>query len=101
MSNEEERIWGLNRTSAMSRNPITFNSDLESGRFTYTRRNQTLTGLNFTVWISTNLSDWTEDTGAQQTPGTPDSYGVQTVETVLSPGLLVNPKLFMRIQTSE
>ena len=69
-------------------NPINFNSGLKSGSFTYTRRNRALTGLNYTVWTSPNLSDWTEDTGAQQTPGAPDGNGVQTVEVVLSPGLL-------------
>ena len=101
MSNDHERIWGLDPTSAVSRKPINFNSGLKSGSFSYTRRNRALTGLNYTVWTSPNLNDWTEDTGAQQTPGAPDANGVQTVETVLSPGLLANPSLFIRMRASE
>ena len=100
-SNDHERIWGLDPTSAMSRKPINFNSGLQSGNFSYTRRNKALTGINYTVWTSPNLNDWTEDTGAQQTPGAPDGNGVQTVETVLSPGLLVNPSLFVRMRASD
>jgi hypothetical protein len=101
MSNDQERIWGLNPASALSRNPVGFNSGLRSGIFSYTRRDRALTGLNYTVWTSTNLNDWTEDTGAQQTPGAPDAYGNQTVETMLSPGLLANPSLFVRMRANQ
>ncbi len=101
MSNDHERIWGLDPTVATSRNPIHFNSGLQAGSFNYTRRNRTLTGLNYTVWTSPNLNDWTEDTGAQQTPGAPDANGNQTVETVVSAGLLTNPSLFIRMRASE
>jgi hypothetical protein len=101
MSNEDERIWGLDPTNAMSRNPIISNSDLISGSFSYSRRSQTLTDLNYTVWTSTNLKDWTKDAGAQQLPGVTDSNGVQSVETTLTPELLENPSLFIQMRASE
>ena len=101
MSNDHERIWGLNPTNASSVNPINFNTGLKSGSFTYTRRDRALTGLNYTVWTSPNLKDWTEDLGAAQTPGAPDGNGVQTVNVTLSPGPLANPSLFIRMRASE
>lgn len=101
MSNEHERIWGLDPTSNLSRNPLLSISGLKSGSFSYTRRNRALTGLNYSVWTSTNLKDWTEDTGAEQTPGVSGSNGAETVETVLSPELLQNPNLFLRMRASE
>lgn len=101
MSNGDERIWGLNPITAASSKPVRFSSALTSGTFSYTRRNQALTGLNYSVWTSTNLIDWFEDTTAQQSPGTPNSNGIETVETTLSPELLGNTKLFIQVQASE
>jgi len=101
MSNDLERIWGMNPTVRQYTSPVQFNSGLKSGSFSYTRRDRSRSGINYTVLTSTNLSDWTEDTGAQQTPGAPDANGVQTVETVVSPGLLANPALFIRMGASE
>jgi hypothetical protein len=101
MSNDHERIWGLNPMDATSRNPLHFSSAVKSGSFSYTRRDQTRTGLNYTVWTSTDLEDWDEDTGAQQIPGTTDANGNQTVETLLSPELLTSPSLFIRMRASE
>jgi len=101
MSNDDERIWGLDPTNATSRNPIISNGVLSSGSFSYTRRSQALTGLNYTVWTSTNLQDWNEDIGAQQLPGTANPEGVQSVETILTPELLENPSLFIQMRTSE
>lgn len=101
MSNEDERIWGLNPTSAASSNPFKIGLNPQNGSFSYTRRDQALTGLNYSVWTSTNLTDWDEDTGAQQTLGTLDSNGVRTVETMLTPILLENPTLFIQMRASE
>lgn len=51
MSNNYERIWGLNPASASSANPVTFNTSQNSGiqlagqcsgNFTYTRRDPSL-----------------------------------------------------------
>lgn len=101
MRNEDERIWGLDPTDAGSKHPIQFGSDLRRGNFSYTRRNQALTGMNFSVWTSPDLVEWTEDTGAQQLPGDPDSYGVEEVETMLSPELLEHDNLFIQLRASE
>ena len=61
-----------------------------------TRRTQALTGLNFTVWTSTDLTTWTQDTGAVQTSGAPVA-GIETVTVDLSPALLSQPRLFVRL----
>lgn len=101
MSNDHERIWGLNPTNASSRNPINFNTSLKSDSFTYTRRDPALTGLIYTIWTSANLKDWTQDSGAVQTPGAPNSNNVQTVVVTLSPSLLTAPKLFLQTRAAN
>ena len=100
VSKDQERIWGLNPTNATSSNLFTSIAALKStGTFTYTRRTTTLTGLNFTVWTSTNLTAWTRDTGATQTINSTVA-NVQTVTARLSSALLVQPKLFVRVQAA-
>lgn len=101
VSNDHERIWGLVPTDPKSKDPIQLLNVSESGTFTYTRRDNTRSGMNYKVWTSTNLVNWTEDTGAQQIPGATDANGVQTVQTVLSPALLGNPNLFIKIEAIE
>ncbi len=67
--------------------------------FTYTRRRQSLTGLTYTIWYSTDRSNWSRDTAAIQ--GTPISDGeVETVPVTLSTSLLVNPELFIKVHAS-
>jgi len=100
LSNDHERLWGLNPTSAASRNPFTSTTGLAAGTFHYTRRTQTLTGLNYTVWTSTNLVAWTQDTGAVQTPGAPVAE-VETVTVNLSPAMLTGPRLFVRVRAAQ
>jgi alpha-galactosidase len=98
-SNDHERIWGLNPTGGGSQSPFVSTATLRSGLFTYTRRNPALTGLNHTVWTSANLSTWTQDTSATQSlAGT--SGNIQTINVNLSPALLLNPKLFIRLQAA-
>ena len=99
MSNDNERIWGLNPTNAASSNPFTLNSSLASGTFSYTRRTPALTGLNYTVWTSINLTTWTPDTGATQTVASTVA-DVQTVNVRLSNALLTQPMLFVRVQAA-
>jgi len=57
LSNDYERMWGLNPTNGGSRSPVISSPD-KTGTFTYTRRTQALTGLQYTVWVSTDLQDW-------------------------------------------
>ncbi|MCU0785063.1 MAG: Ig-like domain-containing protein, partial [Verrucomicrobia bacterium] len=97
LSNNYERIWGLNPTNAASRNSFTAIAGIKSGNFSYTRRTRALTGLNYTVWTSTNLVTWAQDPGAIQTPGTLVAE-VETVAVTLSPALLTGPQLFVRMR---
>ena len=97
MTNQQEYAFGLNPTSGTSVNPITVPLDKAAGTFSYTRREQALTVLTYTVWTSTDLATWTVDAGAVQTPGTP-AAGVETVAVTLSGGLLSSPQLFVRVK---
>lgn len=74
---------------------------LDRCSFIYTRRDPALTGLNYKVWTSTNLTDWIEDIGALQTPGTPGPDEVQTVDVALRTGLLINPSLFVQVRAAS
>lgn len=87
-------------TNSASRGPITVPLNV-SGNFTYTRRDANLTGWTYKLWTSTDLVTWTEDTGASQTPGSPDANDVETVSVTISPALLTNPKLFVRMEATE
>ena len=99
ITNDHERIWGLDPTSVGSRHPVTAITTLKSGNLTYTRRLSSLTGLTHTVWTSTNLTTWTQDTGATQTVAS-TANNVQTVNVKLSAALLTQPKLFVRVQAA-
>jgi autotransporter-associated beta strand protein len=101
LTHNEERIWGLDPTSSASANPISIPLDAASGTVSYTRRDPALTRINYTVWTSSDLVDWTEDSGAIQTPGANDENGVQAVEVALSPALLGETRLFVRIRATE
>ena len=96
-TNQQEYAFGLNPTSGSSENPITVPLNKSAGTFSYTRRDQALTGLTYTVWTSTNLATWTVDAGAVQTPGAP-AANVQTVAVTLSGALLTSPTLFVRMK---
>jgi hypothetical protein len=98
--NDHERIWGLNPTNAASRNPFTSTSNLAAGNFSYIRRSRSLTGLSYTVWTSTNLTTWAQDTGAVQTPGAAVAE-VETVAVSLSPEQLTGPQLFVRVRAAR
>jgi len=69
--------------------------------FHYTQRNDALTGLDYSIWYSTNFESWLKDAGAIQVAGIPNEKNVETVEFTLSPHLQVQPKLFLRVQASE
>lgn len=97
LNNANERTWGLNPTNAASRNPFPSTSGLSSGNFSYTRRAPALTGFNYTVWTSSNLASWTQDTGAVQTPGAAVAE-VETVSVRLSPARLGGPLFFVRVR---
>ncbi|MFK7910536.1 MAG: sialate O-acetylesterase [Akkermansiaceae bacterium] len=101
MSNEDERIWGLDPTSASSLNPYAVPLAAD-GTFSYTRRDTSLSNLTYTVWTSPNLQpgSWVQDTGASQSPGDPDVNDVETVAVTLS-ATAIDGRLFVRIQAAE
>ncbi len=96
-TNRQEYAFGLNPTSGSSVNPITVPLNKSAGTFSYTRRDQALTGLTYTVWTSTDLATWTVDAGAVQTPGAP-AANVETVAVTLSGALLTSPQRFVRMK---
>ena len=100
LSNNEERVWGLDPASASSNNPYARQLD-ETGTFQYTRRNPDLTGLTFSIWSSTDLVDWSEDLGATQTSTQSAADAeVQTVDVTLDRYIGADA-VFIRIQASE
>lgn len=97
LTNHEEYAFGLDPTGGSSVNPIAVQLDKTSGTFSYTRRLQSLTGLNYTVWVSTDLSSWAQDAGATQ--GIAVANGeVETVPVTLTNSLLSNSKLFIQVR---
>lgn len=96
MTNDQERIFGLNPTTPSSVNPIVVPLNSAAGTLSFTRRDTALTGLDYSVWTSINLATWTLDGGATLTPGSMVDE-VETVAVQLSAALLSQPKLFVRI----
>jgi hypothetical protein len=99
LTNDEERRWGLSPMRTSSVNPVTLGP--VAGSFTYTRRDASLTALNYIVRTSTDLLHWTVDYGAVQTPGPIDADGVETVAVTLSPHLLDAPELFVQVGVAK
>lgn len=100
LSNFQEYAFGLIPNSGASVNPVSVGLNKTTKKFSYTRRaTPATTGLGYTVWFSTDLAIWTQDTGA--TAGTPVlNGGVETVEVTLStlPGDPLPAKLFIRVK---
>jgi hypothetical protein len=95
--NAYEYAFGLNPTSGADPTAVPGAVDRSSGKFTFTRRLKTLTGLNYKVFTSTTLSGWQEDTTANLSViGTAGQ--VETVEVTLSASKpLAATRLFVRI----
>ena len=101
VTNFEEYAFGLIPNSGSSVNPIAVPFDKSTGTFSYTRRDPNLQNpaLTYTVWYSTDLSGWTQDTGAVE--GTPVLNGeVETVPVTISGSLLTNPALFIQVRAA-
>ncbi len=100
-SNFEEYAFGQNPQGGDSTNPYLDFPAPSTGTFTYTRRKRTLSGLIFTVSTSTNLTDWTPDSGALQTTAAIPGTDNESVEVTLSPALLSETRLFVRISAQS
>jgi hypothetical protein len=97
VTNFEEYAFGLLPNSGSSVNPITSTLNKTNGKFSYSRR--TGSGLTYSVWFSTDLNGWLEDTSAAV--GTPVPSGDnETVEVTLSnlPGDPLPAKLFIQVR---
>jgi fibronectin-binding autotransporter adhesin len=99
LTNHEEYAFGLDPTGGSSVNPFAVPFDKATGTFSYTRRDLALQDpdLTYTVWVSTDLATWTEDTGALQGPPV-DNGDEETVPVTISAGLLSNSKLFIQVR---
>jgi len=97
LTNEAERIWGLDPTSAASRQVITAALDPGTDSFSYTRRDPAYHNLTYTVWTSTDLHTWAEDTGAQQTAGSTINDTQEVTVTVSA--WPVDGRLFAQVRT--
>jgi hypothetical protein len=101
VTNQEEYAFGLIPNNGASVNPITVQLDKAAKTFSYTRRDSSKTDLIYSVWYSTDLSVWSQDTGA--THGTPVLSGeVETVQVTLSnlPGDPLPAKLFIQVRAN-
>ena len=54
--------------------------------------------MSYSVWSSTDLLEWIEDSGADQEPGLPDAEDVETVEVSLS--LQGLPRVFVQLRAA-
>lgn len=99
LSNRQEYAFGLNPTDPASLNSVPVQLAKGSGTFTYKRRDPSLgTALTYTIWTSTDLKLWTQDSGAVQAPGSTDASGAQPVSVTLSPALRNYPTLFATVR---
>ncbi len=98
LTNNEERIWGLDPTSGASVTPITSLPDPATGLFSYTRRLQSLTGIDYTYQWSDDLTDWTDFT-----PASKSASGGNPVEsvTVRIPAEIPGTRFFVRVVATE
>lgn len=97
--NAFEYAFGLNPTSGTSVNPFTVPFNPATGLFTYTRREDTLTGLTYTYQYSTSLSAaWTTFTPAVP-PVSDNGNPVEAITVTVPAALLTEPKLFIRVVT--
>ena len=98
LTNNEERIWGLDPTSHSSSNPYIKALDSE-GNFEYTRRSPALSGLEYSVWSSVNLEDWALLSNTVQSVASTDNTGVETIRVGL-PASLDKTKMFIRVEAN-
>jgi hypothetical protein len=97
MTNHEEFAFGLDPTSGASVNPITQQLDKATGVFKYRRTKNS--GLTYKVFYSSNLSAWTLDSSATQSP-VPAVAGVETVTVTLAAAIPSDGKLFVRVEAT-
>ena len=98
MTNQEEFAFGLDPTTGSSVDPITQQLDKATGIFKYKRTKDS--GLTYKVYYSTNLSGWTLDASATQTPAAAVA-GVESVTVTLAAAVPRGDKLFVRVEATQ
>ena len=98
-SNHFEYSFGLN-PALPSGNPVSFLSTALGPHLTYTRRKQSLTGLHYSIWSSSDLMSWSVDTGASQAATAISGTDVESVAVSLSPPMVPHARRFVRISAS-
>jgi hypothetical protein len=98
---DKEYLFGLDPTLVSSANPFVATLDPLTGTFSYTRRDPSLTGFNYTVLVSTDIQNWETAVNPVITPGTPDPVSHVEVVTVGLNELPVDGKLFVTVQASQ
>lgn len=97
--NAYEYAFGLDPHSGSSSNAIVATLNRNTGKFSFTRRIPAMSGLSYRVFTSTNLSNWTQDTGATMSVSGINGE-VETVEVTLgTPAPLSASSLFIRVET--
>jgi hypothetical protein len=96
LSNEAERAWGLDPTSAASHQVVTAALDPGTDRFSYTRRDPAYHDLIYTIWTSTDLQSWTQDTAALQSAGATVNGTQEVTITVSTPPM--DGRLFVQVR---
>ena len=99
MSNNEERIWGLDPTDARSNSPYAKTLD-EAGTFQYTRRNPALSDLDYAIWSSTDLVEWSLDQNATQQAISAANAEVETIAVTLDRHL-GGDAVFIQVRATE
>lgn len=96
LSNDFERIFGMNPTDSASSSPYRAGFDRATGSLGYTRRIQSLVNMKYKVWYSTDLIEWFEDNAALQTSESVTN-DVEFMGVSIDPVLLNQPELFVRV----
>lgn len=99
LTNNEERLWGLDPTKGGSVSPFVNPLNATSGTFTYTRRNPALTQANYHYQWSDTLEEWNNFIPANETPG--GTSPVESVTVTLPSPLLGSSKRFVRVLATE
>jgi hypothetical protein len=94
LTNNQERIWGLDPTSGSTPTPITLQLDPATRFFTYTRRLKSLTGIDYTYQWSDSLNGWNDFTPASETASGENPVESVTVEV---PAGIMGPKFFVQV----
>jgi hypothetical protein len=100
LSNHEERLWGMDPFVAGRSSAITQPLNAANGVFSYTRRNVELSGATYSIWVSTDLLEWTEDTVAVQSRLSLNNE-IETMEVTLNSEWLIQDELFIQVRAVE